>query len=99
MTEKCSNDYREASAMDDGLWGVKMSDGGWSIADGPGSIITPADETELAGWHLPVRFETEEAALDAILSGPHAFFDLDVDGVWVKHCISCGGVLFEAYRT
>ncbi|MFX1767944.1 hypothetical protein PWP93_36350 [Paraburkholderia sp. A1RI-2L] len=94
MTEKCSNDYREASLMDDDLWGVKMRDGGWSIANGPGSMMASADD---AGWHLPVRFEAEGAALDAILSGPRVPFDFAVDGAWVTHCLSCGGVLYEPY--
>lgn len=60
------------------------------MADGIGSTLTPQDEIELAGWHLPVRFKTGEQAQESIKSGPHTMFDIVIDSVWSKHAISCG---------
>lgn len=94
---RLSNDYSEASQAECDLFAVKLSDGGWSVADGIGSSMTPADEKELAGWHLPVRFETEEAALLAIESGPDAMFDIKLSGPWAQHCIARGAAESEAY--
>ncbi|WP_247391775.1 hypothetical protein [Ralstonia pseudosolanacearum] len=92
-----SNDYTEATKGEGGLFAVKLSDGGWSVADGEGTKLTPPDEIELTGWHLPVRFETRDAALTAIQSGPDAWFDIGADGVWVKHCVAHGAVACAAY--
>jgi len=92
-----SNDYSEASEAEGGLFAVKLSDGGWSIADGPGSKTTPPDEVELAGWHVPVRFETEQAALAAIETGPDAMFDISINGAWARHGIAQGGAACAAY--
>lgn len=94
------NDYLEAHAVCDaalGLYAVKLSDGGWGVADGPGSRLSAPDEQELAGFHLPVRFESQEAAAQAIASGPFEFFDLAVDGFWARHCLAAGGVFFAPY--
>jgi len=95
--QRLSNDYSEASQSERDLFAVKLSDGGWSIADGIGSNMTPDDEKELAGWHLPVRFDNEEAALLAIECGPHAMFDINLSGVWAQHCIAHGAVECGAY--
>lgn len=91
------NDYVEATEGEGGLFAVKLSDGGWSVADGEGTNLTPPDEIDLAGWHLPVRFETKDMALKAIQSGPDAWFGISVDGVWSKHCILHGAVACAAY--
>jgi len=57
---KIINDYKNAVTLEGyDLIAVEMSDGGWSIADGLGVLLTPSDEMELAGWHLPVRFTTK----------------------------------------
>ncbi|WP_425953038.1 hypothetical protein [Ralstonia pseudosolanacearum] len=92
-----SNDYSEAFDGGAGLFAVKLSDEGWSVADGAGSKLTPPDESELAGWHLPVRFEKKETALAAIQSGPDAWFDTAMEGAWAKHCIAHGAVACGAY--
>jgi hypothetical protein len=94
---RLSNDYSEASQAECDLFAVKLSDGGWSIADGIGSNMTPVDAKERAGWHLPVRFETEETALSAIESGPDAMFDITLSGPWAQHCIAHGATECEAY--
>ncbi|WP_233889306.1 hypothetical protein [Paraburkholderia flagellata] len=94
-----SNDYSEASEALTGLFAVKLSDGGWSVADGIGSSMTRLECARADGWHLPVRFETEGATLVAIYNGPDAStFDTSADGAWARHCLSSGGVACEAYR-
>jgi hypothetical protein len=67
-----STDYQKAREVDSGLFAVKMSDGGWTVADGPGTTLSEPDEVELAGYHVPVRFETEEQAAAAIGCAPNA---------------------------
>jgi hypothetical protein len=94
-----SNDYLEASEALAGLFAVRLSDGGWSVADGIGSSMTRLECAHADGWHLPVRFETEDATLVAIYNGPDASaFDTSPDGAWARHCLSNGGVQCEAYR-
>jgi hypothetical protein len=88
-----SNDYKSAMEVADGLYAVELSTGGWSVADGPGTVLCDPDERELAGWHVPVRFESQEAASAAILAAPHAMFDIAPDSGWTHHCIASGGVL------
>ncbi|MCB4350097.1 hypothetical protein LA345_40605 (plasmid) [Burkholderia vietnamiensis] len=93
-----ANAYTEATEVGGGLFAVRMSDGGWSIADGPGTTLSAPDEIECAGWHLPVRFASKEAAVDAIGAGPDAWFDIEINGAWVLHCVERGAVITEAYR-
>lgn len=95
---RLTNDYQKAVDVDGDLFAVEMSDGGWSVADGPGTRLSQPDELELAGWHLPVRFESEAAATAAIRSGPHEMFDITQDCAWARHCVAAGGTLCEAYR-
>lgn len=91
------NDYKDAIEVDGGLFAVQLSDGGWGVADGPGTVLSEPDEIELAGWHLPVRFETRDAAAAAIRSGPDDMFDIAPDCAWAKHCLSAGAVVCNAY--
>ena len=91
------NDYQKAREVDGGLFAVQMSDGGWTVADGPGTTISEPDEIELAGYHLPVRFESEEQAAAAIESGPDAWFDISAESAWTRHCVSVGGAFCDAY--
>jgi len=92
-----SNNYTKAVEVDGCLFAVQLSDGGWSVADGPGTALCETDERELAGWHLPVRFETEDTAAMAIHSGPHEMFDIERDSAWVLHCLAAGAAPCEAY--
>jgi hypothetical protein len=94
---RISNDYKVATEIDGGLFAVQLSDGGWSISDGPGTVLCEPDEADLAGWHLPVRFESEAAAAAAIRSGPDDMLDTDVDSDWTQHCVAAGAVACEAY--
>ena len=93
-----SNDYQKAREVDDGgLFAVQMSDGGWTVADGPGSALCEPGDVELAGYHVPVRFETDEQAAAAIECGPDVWFDISAAGEWTRHCIAVGGVVCDAY--
>lgn len=92
-----SNYYDRAVEVDGGLFAVQLIDGGWSVSDGPGTKLSAPDERELAGWHIPVRFETEAAATAAILSGPDAMFDIAYDSAWTAHCLDAGGKPWAAY--
>ncbi|HDR8973067.1 TPA: hypothetical protein QDB32_003947 [Burkholderia vietnamiensis] len=100
---RLTNEYAEAIEAESavgvelGLFAVRLSDGGWSIADGEGAALTPADEIELAGWHLPVCFASADAALAAIASGPDAMFDISINGIWAKHCVAHGARACAAY--
>jgi hypothetical protein len=91
------NDYLQAVEADGGLFVVRLSDGGWSIADGPGTALSAPDELELAGWHLPVRFETQAAASAAIVAGPDEMFDIELESAWGHHCLAAGAVACEVY--
>ncbi len=92
------NDYQKATEVVGGLFAVQMSDGGWTVADGPGTLSVAPDDDEMAGYHVPVRFEEEDQAIAAIKTGPDAMFDIAIDCEWTEHCIACGGVLFEPYN-
>lgn len=92
-----SNDYTRAVEVAGGLFAVQLIDGGWSVSDGPGSKLSAPDERELAGWHLPVRFETDGDATAAILSGPAEMFDIAYESAWTAHCLHTGGNVCEAY--
>jgi len=92
-----SNDYQTAREVDGGLFAVQMSDGGWTVADGPGTKLSEPDELELAGYHVPVRFEAEEQAAAAIRCGPNAWFDITAESDWTRHCVAQGGTLYAAY--
>jgi len=92
-----SNDYPKAREVDGGLFVVQLSDGGWTIADGPGTTLSEPDEIELAGYHLPVRFEAEEQATAAIECGPASWFDISAKSDWTSHCITQGAVFCDAY--
>lgn len=95
---KQENDYLEALAVEGiDLYAVQLQDGGWSIADGLGALLTPADESELAGWHLPVRFKSPCQAQDAIKDGPSDWFDISIDSKWSKHAMSHGAVYDFSY--
>lgn len=98
---KLINDYKNAVELEGhDLLAVEMSDGGWSIADGFGVLLTPDDEIELSGWHLPVRFVSKDQALKAIESGTasiKSIFDISAECEWVKHGMSCGAVFEETY--
>lgn len=96
---KVRNDYLVANFVDGhDLLVVQLQDGGWSIADGQGTLITPKDEIEFAGWHLPIKFDSEEQAVKAIKSGPHAMFDIVADSVWSQHALNCGGTRVHSYE-
>ena len=94
---KLNNDYQRVTEIDGGLFAVQLSDGGWSVSDGPGTVLSEPDELELAGWHLPVRFESEQAATEAIRSGPDDMFDIDISSAWARHCLTAGGQEYGAY--
>ena len=94
---RLSNDYLQAEEVDGGLFAVQLSDGGWSIADGPGKVLCEPDEIELAGWHLPVRFETKKAATAAIETGPFEMFDIELESPWGRHSLAAGAVACEVY--
>jgi hypothetical protein len=85
------NDYPRAVEIAGGLFAVELSTGGWTVADGPGIALCEQDETELAGWHVPVRFENEQAAITAIYTGPSAWFDIAAESAWAQHCLEAGG--------
>ncbi|ANN80884.1 hypothetical protein [Bordetella flabilis] len=87
-----TNDYVQAVEFDGGIYAVELSTGGWSIADGPGSTLCEPYERELAGWHLPVRFDNEAQAREAIRTAPHVMFDIRPNSEWTEHCIACGGM-------
>ncbi|WP_415058339.1 hypothetical protein [Halopseudomonas sp.] len=92
------NNYSEALPVERALYAVKLSDGGWSIADGPGTQLLLPEQIAQAGYHLPVRFETCEAARQAILTGPQKTFDIKPGSSWVEHAISIGGVWHNEYQ-
>jgi hypothetical protein len=96
---KCINNYKQA-VLPHGhdLYAVEMVDGGWSIADGEGVLLTPEDEIELAGWHLPVAFDNKEKAIECIESAPHVMFDIVKDAEWTQHAIKCGAVFKPEYE-
>lgn len=91
------NSYRAALEVKYGLFAVLMEDGGWAIADGAGTLLTPEDEICLSGYHLPVRFKTKEKAIGAIMTGPFEMFDIAPDSVWTAHAVASGGVIDKAY--
>ncbi|ARM86360.1 hypothetical protein [Marinobacter salarius] len=96
--EKMSNNYAQAIAVPDkDLFAVQLSDGGWSIADGQGTNLTDEDMVELAGWHLPVRFEYPEQAIKAIDAGPKDWFDIAEDSPWSGHAVNSGAVREPKY--
>lgn len=92
------NNYKAIAAAPFGLYAVQMQDHGWTISDGMGIILTPQDEIELAGWHLPVWFESLCATIDAIKNGPHVMFDIAKDSEWTKHAIKCGATYEPKYE-
>jgi hypothetical protein len=96
---KIKNDYRSYREVENhDLLVVEMADSGWSIADGMGTKLTPEDEIELAGWHLPVRFKTAEQAYNAVKNGPQAWFDITIDAEWTKHAIDFGATYEPLYE-
>ena len=96
--KRLSNNYAQATEVDYGLFAVEMSDGGWTIADGPGTNLAQPDEMELAGYHVPVRFERKEDAIAVIMNGPDAMFDIAAESEWVCHCVEQGGVICPSYE-
>jgi hypothetical protein len=95
---KLNNDYISFIEVPDcDLYAVQLQDGGWSIADGMGSTLTPKDEMELSGWHLPVRFNSSELVINAIKTGPAVFFDIMAESAWARHAVECGGVFKTTY--
>lgn len=93
-----TNDYNEAIPVERNLFAVQTSDGGWTIADGPGTQILPPKRVASAGFHLPVRFNTRNEAIAAITSGPSEWFDIQPGSTWVTHCLASGGTYCEAYE-
>lgn len=91
------NDYSEAVPVERGLYAVHLSDGGWGIADGPGTQLLLPAQVAQAGYHLPVRFDCREAARVAIASGPRLPFDIHADSPWVEHALACGGTWCDHY--
>lgn len=92
------NDYSEAIPVERALYAVRLRDGGWGIADGPGTQMLLPNQVTQAGYHLPVRFDTCEAARKAILTGPETPFDIKPGSPWVEHSLSVGGVFCEEYK-
>jgi hypothetical protein len=92
------NDYSEAIPLERGLFVVQLRDGGWSIADGPGTQLLLPDELQRAGYHLPVRFPDRQSATSALRSGPSAWFDVHPDSIWVRHCLEVGGTYWPEYE-
>lgn len=90
---ECINDYKQA-ILPNGhdLYAVEMSNGFWSVSDGRGALLTPEDEIELAGWHLPVAFGSKNEAIKCIQLGPNVMFDIAVDAIWTLHAIKCGAM-------
>lgn len=91
------NDYSEAAPVERGLYAVRLSDGGWGIADGPGTQLLLPAQVAQAGYHLPVRYDTRDAASAAIASGPHLPFDIHPDSPWVEHALATGGTYCPRY--
>ncbi|GGD09143.1 hypothetical protein [Halopseudomonas salina] len=92
------NDYSEAIPVERALYAVRLRDNGWSIADGPGTQIVLPEQVAQAGYHIPVRFDSCEAARQAILGGPETPFDIKPDSRWVTYCLSAGGVFCKEYE-
>ncbi|WP_373185542.1 hypothetical protein [Halopseudomonas sp.] len=92
------NDYSEAVPVERALYAVRLRDGGWSIADGPGTQLLLPEQVAQAGYHLPIRFDTREAATQAILSGPEESFDINPGSGWVEHCLSVGATFCKEYQ-
>jgi len=92
-----TNDYLSASEADAGLFAVQLSDGGYSVADGPGTRLSKPDEIDVAGYHLPVKFKDEESAIAAIKTGPDAWFDIAITSSWTEHCLKNGAVANADY--
>lgn len=93
---RLGNDYLQAIEVEgSGVYAVQLADGGWSMADGPGSKLE--QDICCQGWHIPVRFETQEQSLAAIQefgdSGDKVtiLFGSRHDGPCVEHAISKGG--------
>jgi len=85
------NDYIEAVPVERGLFAVQLSDGGWSVANGPGTQMVSMMNLPSAGFHLPVRFDSRDRAEQAIKTGPQEYFSTARDSVWVAHCLVAGG--------
>lgn len=98
MVQQVENNYRSVTEVREGIFAVQLSDGGWSVADGPGIGETAPDAHEVAGYHLPVRFQSQAATAAAIISAPDVLFDLEESGEWVQHCIRNGAVSCPEYR-
>ncbi|SHH57811.1 hypothetical protein [Ferrimonas marina] len=93
-----SNDYIGAIECPDAcLFAVRMTDGGWTIADGPGTHLVDMAKTDLAGWHLPVRFQYAEQAMLAIDTGPGVWFDHSLKSAWGQHALACGADVAPEY--
>lgn len=85
------NDYIEAVPVERGLFAVQLSDGGWSVADGPGIRMVSMVNLPAAGFHLPVRFSARQQAEQAIKTGPQEYFSTNQGSAWVEHCLAAGG--------
>lgn len=92
------NDYSEAVAVERALYAVRLRDGGWSIADGPGTQLLLPAQVAQAGYHLPIRFETCEAAKYAIRTAPEVTFSIKPGSAWVEHSLTVGGTFCEEYE-
>lgn len=85
------NDYLQVIPVERSLYAVQLSDKGWSIADGPGTQMVSLRNLPSAGFHLPVKFASRQAAEQALRSGPTEHFSTARDSAWVQHCLATGG--------
>lgn len=92
------NDYIQAVPIERGLFAVQLSDGGWSVADGPGIQMVSMANLPAAGFHVPVRFETRDEAENAIRTGPQHYFNSARDSAWAAHCVAVGGTYEPNYE-
>ncbi|MCW3678642.1 hypothetical protein [Burkholderia cenocepacia] len=100
-TTVVSNDYftvMEARSPRFTLYAVQLSDGGFSIANGPGTSLFDPERFDVVGWHLPIRFEWPEHAVEAIESGPDVAFDVRADSAWSIHCLRLGASPWAPYE-
>ena len=99
-TKRYINNYKQAVMTNyrNDLFAVEMEDGGWSIADGEGILLTPEDEIDYAGWHLPVCFSSQEEAIKCIKYGHKVMFDVTIDAIWTKAAIMSGASYRKDYE-
>lgn len=92
------NDYIQAVPIERGLFAVQLSDGGWSVADGPGIQMVSMANLPSAGFHVPVRFSSQDEAEHAIRTGPEEYFNSAKGSAWAAHCLAAGGQYEQNYE-